>query len=889
MHNLLDILVDVNFYTKLYSLQILASILECRGPQLRECVMNSPTGTNVLVGVLDERREQLRNEGLLLLLGLVKSHQEIQKRVAFENAFEKTIAIVHEEGGLEGGIVTSDCFRFLHNLLSSNVSNQNWFRETEFFKSIAELLTDIEKGSSFSTAFASNVIALLRIVRLFIAQDTKDKMTNQNAFMKSGLVTHLVGLAFAGTVPQAIRAEALVTLSDMISNNAPLQDYFIKASSLARDPLYLHDIGPNDISALLDILLNGGEDAFEMRHAASLCIQSFANGSHERKIGIVQLIVDSYLDSKPNNLLESVLVFSPQTDQYRTWFSCNTLLHLTHGDEDTRDMMTSMTIGDSEAGEEEVSLIQTISSNAVTALQNKRFRSASAYLMILSSWLFDSFENVADFLEENSTLQALIGSLQADTSSDLIRGLCACLLSICYAFDFSERTTVNRAALQALLMRIGREAVVGSIVTFSQSDVFRRRDINQPSLDKPLLDETYTDFFRDNYGLIRKAIDQPPLPVRSKKEELVQEEQERTEDIIADLEAELERKSSGLDEAVSIIKTRQEELQRLREEAKYTTQKHKVEFANAQAELERQRHEITQLRAEATRASNDIDKSLRESSVLHSELQQVRSELHTAQQEHTDVNKELEHLKNQVESESSKRSFLENELKNLREVSRLTSEQTEILHIDFEKTTKQLRHVTAEFEEAKLRLVQTSTDLAQSRSAQKKAEAEVVSSRTKARDLDTELKGLQHEVQINSQQQIKERLKMKDAQDNLERRLNEEVERLAVCLEDKKQLESRHAAQISKAAEEHSLEVAKLRARTSSLEDEVAKIISSAMNTKNVATDGNIHTNGEDTEASLRKQLELLKVENEDIRKQLEQAQEDLMLLMEDDGPVDDS
>jgi len=60
----------------------------------------------------------------LLLISLSRSNAEIQKIIAFENAFEKLLSIILQEGVTDGGIVVQDCLQLTHNLLRYNVSNQ---------------------------------------------------------------------------------------------------------------------------------------------------------------------------------------------------------------------------------------------------------------------------------------------------------------------------------------------------------------------------------------------------------------------------------------------------------------------------------------------------------------------------------------------------------------------------------------------------------------------------------------------------------------------------------------------------------------------------------------------------------------------------------------------
>ena len=61
---------------------------------------------------------------------LTKGNANLQKIVAFENAFDKIVDIIELEGYSDGGIVVEDCLRLMLNLLRNNSSNQTFFRYT---------------------------------------------------------------------------------------------------------------------------------------------------------------------------------------------------------------------------------------------------------------------------------------------------------------------------------------------------------------------------------------------------------------------------------------------------------------------------------------------------------------------------------------------------------------------------------------------------------------------------------------------------------------------------------------------------------------------------------------------------------------------------------------
>lgn len=70
---------------------------------------------------------------MLLLIQLTKGNANIQKIVAFENAFDRIFDVIEQEGNADGGIVVEDCLLLMLNLLRGNVSNQNFFKEGNIF------------------------------------------------------------------------------------------------------------------------------------------------------------------------------------------------------------------------------------------------------------------------------------------------------------------------------------------------------------------------------------------------------------------------------------------------------------------------------------------------------------------------------------------------------------------------------------------------------------------------------------------------------------------------------------------------------------------------------------------------------------------------------------
>lgn len=213
---LLDFLETPDFYSRLYSLQLLSAILSARTERTEECVFTAPLGISRLVAILDERREAIRNEAITLLTYLTPSSPDIQKLVVYENAFEKIFAIITAEGLLEGSQVVEDCLILMANLLRLNSTSQSQFRESGCVPQLSKLLQSAYQSSEDEEEEVApwaqaqrnrNVYALLAVIRLFLVHGAVGTSQNQKAFWQHHLLFHALQLAFSHTAEIPIKAE----------------------------------------------------------------------------------------------------------------------------------------------------------------------------------------------------------------------------------------------------------------------------------------------------------------------------------------------------------------------------------------------------------------------------------------------------------------------------------------------------------------------------------------------------------------------------------------------------------------------------------------------------------------------------------------------------------
>jgi hypothetical protein len=221
--NFLDTSRTNEFYSRLYSLQLLSAILASRTQRTEECILTASLGITNLVAVLDDRREAIRNEALSLLTYLTPSHTELQKSVAFQNAFERIFYIINLEGGLsQGDRVVEDCLILLANLLRLNATCQSLFRETDSVPKLAKLLKDavaVQDDEAEVAEWAKvqrnrNIYALLAVLRLcLVTGGGPGTQMNQNLFRESGILQSTLQLAFSRSTEMRIKSEVCPKLS----------------------------------------------------------------------------------------------------------------------------------------------------------------------------------------------------------------------------------------------------------------------------------------------------------------------------------------------------------------------------------------------------------------------------------------------------------------------------------------------------------------------------------------------------------------------------------------------------------------------------------------------------------------------------------------------------
>ncbi|ODQ54795.1 hypothetical protein SAICODRAFT_53908 [Saitoella complicata NRRL Y-17804] len=537
--SIIEILDQNDFYVRLFALQLLASLMGVRGNKMKELMFADPTALSRLVATLGDGREAVRNEGLLLLIALSDANTDIQKLIAFENAFERLFEVVEIEGGLDGGIVTQDCLQLLNNLLHHNTSNQTLFRELGSVPRLAKLLADGKAETRWNEQKATNLSASIALTRAFVERGAPGIEANQKVMASSGILDSLVEIGFSDALPIGVRAHALTTCADLIRSNPQNQDLFARSrvvgappplapgTSRASTPGMGKTISPV-MELLLIALYSESAEFFELRAAAVLCFQGYIQDNDIAKGHIVEYLIDIYFRSQKNQntdgepgLLDCILWLEQsraRKDPYKVWFACVLLMHLLFENPRTKSLLHAVTIG---GDEDVVTAVQTLAANLVTSIRHSLDpRISLAYAMLLCAWLWEDTPSVIDFLHESGNVSSLLGTVAGSgggSTEVMVQGLCTCLLGMCYEFDEGD-SPIPRERLHSMLVdRVGKDQFVNRIARLRQSPEFRDLTVDfafsstdAQGLPNVYFDLTFVEFLKDNYSRIQRSVRRDP-------------------------------------------------------------------------------------------------------------------------------------------------------------------------------------------------------------------------------------------------------------------------------------------------------------------------------------------------------------------------------------------
>ncbi|XP_064190977.1 general vesicular transport factor p115-like [Anguilla rostrata] len=688
---ILSLLEEFDFQVRWPGVKLLTSLLKNQCAQVQGIILVSPMGVSRLMDLLADSREVIRNDGLLLLHQLTKGNAAIQKIVAFENAFERLLDIITEEGTSDGGIVVEDCLLLLLNLLKNNSSNQNFFKEGSYIQRMKPWFEVGDDNSGWSAQKVTNLHLMLQLVRVMVCPVNSPGATGscQKCMFQCGLLQQLCTILMATGVPADILTETINTVSEVIRGSQANQDYFSSVNAPSNPPRPA-------IVVLLMSMVNERQP-FVLRCAVLYCFECFLYKNQKGQGEIVSTLLPSTIDGDTGLLQDSIRgqllcggLFS--ADSLSNWCAAVALAHALQDNLTQKEQLLRVQLATS-LGNPPVSLLQQCT-NILS--QGSKVQTRVGLLILLCTWISSCPIAVTHFLHNQDNIPFLTGQISENLGEDerLVQGLCALLLGICIYYNDNSLENYTKEKLKQLIeKRIGKENFVEKLSSINKHELYSRAAQKpQPACTSPeqmLFDHEFTKLVKDLEGVITKAVHKSSE--EEKKEEEVKKTLEQHDSIVTqykDLIREQDTQINELKEQVSSITSRNEQLQATVTQQLAQIQQHRDQYNILKLKLGNdsqqpvgqgegaqinglQGEELSQLRVEledlrSQHAQLQVQLSEKESVIASLRSEGTRAvQAVPGESDSPELLKEVESLRSQVETQSA-------------EIRRLQSEREEL-------------------------------------------------------------------------------------------------------------------------------------------------------------------------------------------------------------------
>jgi Uso1 / p115 like vesicle tethering protein, head region/Armadillo tether-repeat of vescicular transport factor len=466
-------LEEYDFRVRWSAIKLLTGLLDNRAKEIQDIVLVSPMSISRLMDLLVDSREIIRNDALLLLIQLTKGNVNIQKIVAFENAFDKLFDVINEEGCADGGIVVEDCLILMLNLLKNNSSNQQFFKEGSYIQRLAPMLiisTDNEDDVGMTPQKVSNLHCMLQIIRILVSPNNSQQNISacQKIMRSCGLLETMCKMLMSSGIPPDILTETINSVAEIIRGDAHNQEYFNEVMAPSSPPR------PAIVILLMSMV--NEKQPLVLRCAVLYCFQCYLYKNEKGQNNLIHTLLPRTKEI-PAALTSGQLLCGGlfSVDSLSNWFSAVSLFHALINNKAQREELLRSLVATSTGGIP-VSLLQ----QCFNLLQQGQYKHQSkiGILMFLCMWLADCEMAVDSFLSINGTIGFLIAQITAnehDENEYLIQGLCAFLMGICIKFNDNAIENYRHEDLcQLLVKRIGLETFTGKLNEVSKHESYSK-------------------------------------------------------------------------------------------------------------------------------------------------------------------------------------------------------------------------------------------------------------------------------------------------------------------------------------------------------------------------------------------------------------------------------
>lgn len=494
----LGFLEEYDFRVRWTAIKFVTNLLSNRPKEIQEIILVSPMGVSKLMDLLVDSREVIRNDALLLLIELTKGNANIQKIVAFENAFDRLFDVIKEEGCSDGGIVVEDCLILMLNLLKNNSSNQQFFKEGSYIQRLAPMLImppELEE-LGWTPQKVSNIHCMLQIVRSLVSPNSQQQIISscQKTMRSCGMLKALCDMLMGSGVPADILTETINTVAEVVRGDINNQEYLSSVMAPSNPPRPA-------IVVLLMSMVNE-KQPLPLRCGVLYCFESFLYRNEIGQQSLIQTLLPS--SNEVTTLTSGQLLCGGlfSTDSQTNWFSAVALMHGLLENTTQKEQLLRVLLATS-PGSSPVSLLQ----QCTTLLQqgNYKLQSKVGLLLLLSIWLSYCTQAVRTFLLVPGSISYLIAQISAnehDENEYLLQGLCAFLMGLCIHFNDNSVENYRKDDLcQLLVKRIGLETYNAKLSEVSKHESYsksaKQPQIRIKSTSELMLDYEFCKHFKN--------------------------------------------------------------------------------------------------------------------------------------------------------------------------------------------------------------------------------------------------------------------------------------------------------------------------------------------------------------------------------------------------------
>ena len=396
------------------------------------------------------------------------------------------------------------------------------------------------------------------------------------------------------------------------------------------------------------------------------------------------------------NIIQELVFVGKEAElnPYKIWFSADLLIYLLHEFEQGKKLMMAVTIGNDEADEDLVNILDAIGQALCLCLKFSDPRIPISYAMLLVCWIWEDYEAVDICLSDASILDQLLSFLIDNSQEDtLIMCTVSILLGVLYEYSRpdspiprSKLFTIlnNRIGSNSFSLKIQQFMLLPQVKTFDALSYSKERD--ETGLPEVFFTPIFISLVKDNYYRIKGSFGRDPsiIPERRLNFEAYEKVQVKfnktaqefddlkklSADISrkqneekAKLEGQLQKVTLDYEHSLRDLDLVRKSREQLSEEFEST----KNETSRLKALEGQLRTEIADISSRLDNASSELYNLKSENSKMTAKLKQVTEQKGKAEDGINKMNRALMDLTRQKSADLKKTKELEESLSNTRQ------------------------------------------------------------------------------------------------------------------------------------------------------------------------------------------------------------------------------